>query len=89
MLDQILHELTIEALPVAPSPTTSTWTSPALHVGKSLHVSDLELPAGVKVVDDAGTTVCLVQPPKTATVETTETVAEPEVIRKVKADDEV
>lgn len=86
MLDQIMHELTIETLPSAIPDHINVDVS-ELHVGKSLHVGDLVLPAGVKAMDDAGITVCLVQPPKTAPVETTEAVAEPEVIRKVKEDD--
>jgi large subunit ribosomal protein L25 len=88
MLDQIMHELNIQALP-SRIPDHINVDVSELHVGKSLHVSDLVLPEGVSVMDDAGTTVCLVQPPKTGTVETAEAVAEPEVIRKVKADDAI
>lgn len=88
IFDQILHELTIEALPVnIPDHIDVDVTD--LHVGNTMHVSDLKLPAGVKAMDDETLTVCIVQPPKQAPVEPTEeAVAEPEVIRKVKADDE-
>ncbi len=89
ILDQIMHELYIEALPTA-IPDHITVDVTDLHAGKSMHVSDIVLPAGVRVLDDEGTTVCIVAPPKTAPVETVdeETGAEPEVIRKAKADDE-
>lgn len=85
ILDQIMHELTIEALP-SNIPDHINIDISELHVGKSLHVSDIVLPAGVKVMDDAGTTVAIVQPAKAA-AEPVAAVAEPEVIRKVKPDD--
>ncbi len=88
IFDQILHEITIEAIP-ANIPDHIDVDVTELHVGKSMHVSDLQMPAGVKAVDDETLTVCIVQPPKQAPVEPTEeAVAEPEVIRKVKDDDE-
>ncbi len=87
ILDQIMHELTIEALP-ANIPDHINVDISELQVGKSLHVSDLVLPAGVKVMDDDDTTVAIVQPAKAA-AEPTAAVAEPEVIRKAKADDAV
>jgi len=85
ILDQILHELTIEALP-ANIPDHINVDITDMHVGNSLHISDIVLPAGVKVMDDAGTTVAIVQPAKAA-AEPAAAVAEPEVIRKVKPDD--
>ena len=88
IFDQILHELTIEALP-ANIPDHIDVDVSELHVGKSMHVSDLQMPAGVKAMDDETLTVCIVQPPKQAPTEPGEAaVAEPEVIRKAKADDE-
>ena len=88
MLDQILHQLHIEVDPSAiPNHIDVDVTS--LKVGKSIHVGELKLPAGIKVLDDADTTVCLVQAPKAAVeVVPADGAAEPEVIRKVKADDE-
>jgi large subunit ribosomal protein L25 len=67
----------------------------ALTIGHSIHVSDLSLPEGVTVLDDASATVCVVTAPK-AVVETVPgaaegeatTVAEPELIRKTKAEGE-
>ena len=60
----------------------------SLKVGKSLHVSDLTLPAGIKLLDEPGTTVCIVQVPKVAVEAVADGAAEPEVIRaKPKADE--
>ena len=86
LLDQIMHQLHIEVDPSA-IPNHIDVDVSALKVGKSLHVSDLTLPAGIKVLDEPGTTVCIVQVPKVA-VETAASAAEPEVIRaKPKADE--
>lgn len=87
IFDQILHELTIEALP-SNIPDHINVDVSDVHVGKPLHVSDLHLPEGVKVMDDAGLTVCIVQPAKQAAEPVAGgEVAEPEVIRKAKEDD--
>jgi large subunit ribosomal protein L25 len=86
LLDQIMHQLHIQVDPSA-IPNHIDVDVSALKVGKSLHVSDLKLPAGIKVLDEPGTTVCIVQVPKVA-VETAAAAAEPEVIRaKPKADE--
>ncbi len=87
LLDQIMHEITIQALPSA-IPDHINVDVTDLHVGKSLHVSDLTMPEGVKVVDDGSATVCIVQPPKTGGTETAAETAEPEVIRAKKPADE-
>ncbi len=88
IFDQILHELTIEALP-SNIPDHINIDVSDVHVGKPLHISDLKLPEGIKVMDDAGLTVCIVQPPKQAAEPVAgDEVAEPEVIRKAKEDDE-
>lgn len=87
VLDQIMHELTIQALP-SQIPDHINVDITDLHVGKALHVSDLTLPAGIKVMDDAGSTVCIIQPPKNASVEASSEIAEPEVIRAKKPADD-
>ncbi len=88
MLDQILHQLHIEVDP-SNIPNHIDIDVTSLKVGKSIHVGELTLPAGIKVLDDAETTVCLVQAPKAAVEPVpADGAAEPEVIRKVKADDE-
>lgn len=87
MLDQILHEITITAIP-SRIPDHITVDVSGLHVGKSVHLSEIELPEGVTLAEDGGNTVCLVQPPKTGAVETVEDEdAEPEVIGKPQEDD--
>jgi large subunit ribosomal protein L25 len=86
VLDQIMHELTIMALP-SQIPDHINVDISDLHVGKSIHVSDLTLPEGIKVVDDASATVCIIQASKAGTTETTDATAEPEVIRAKKPAD--
>jgi large subunit ribosomal protein L25 len=85
ILDQIMHELQIQVDP-SNIPNHIDVDITSLKVGKSLHVSDLTVPAGIKIVDDATSTVCIVQQPKQA-AETPASTAEPELIRKAKPDD--
>jgi len=68
----------------------------SLTIGHSFHIRDIKLPEGVLVLDDAGATVCVCTAPK-AVVETAAaaegevaagTVAEPELIRKTKAEED-
>lgn len=88
ILDQIMHELTIAVDP-SNIPNHIDVDISGLKLGKSLHVSDLKLPGGLKVMDDAGSTVCVVAPPKVhPDTPAAEGAAEPEVIRKAKTDDE-
>ena len=87
LLDQIMHQLHIEA-DSSSIPNHIDVDVSALKVGKSMHVSDLVLPAGIKVLDEPGTTVCIVQVPKVAVEPIVDGAAEPEVIRaKPKADE--
>ena len=87
LLDQIMHQLHIEVDPSA-IPNHIDVDVSSLKVGKSLHVSDLTLPAGIKLLDEPGTTVCIVQVPKVAVETVADGAAEPEVIRaKPKADE--
>ena len=87
LLDQIMHQLHVEVDPSS-IPNHIDVDVSALKVGKSLHVSDLVLAAGIKVLDEPGNTVCIVQVPKVAVVAVVDGAAEPEVIRaKPKADE--
>jgi large subunit ribosomal protein L25 len=86
MLDQIMHELHIAVDP-ASIPDHINVDVSAIKLGKSLHVADLALPAGIKVLDDPGTTVCVVQAPKVAAEPAADGAAEPELIRKPKPDE--
>ena len=89
ILDQVMHQLHIAVDPSS-IPNHIDVDVAHLKVGKSIHVGDLVLPAGVKVLDDAGSTICVVGQSR-ASIEaaTTESsIAEPALIRKVKPDDE-
>jgi large subunit ribosomal protein L25 len=63
-----------------------------LHIGASLHVSDIPLPEGVEVVGDPDASVAVISAPRAAVeevaAEAVETSAEPEVIRQKKADED-
>jgi large subunit ribosomal protein L25 len=87
LLDQIMHQLHIEVDPSS-IPNHIDVDVSALKIGNTLHVSDLVLPAGLKVLDEPGNTVCIVQVPKVAVEPIVDGAAEPEVIRaKPKADE--
>ena len=89
IFDQVMHEITISADPVHIPDHIDVDVS-GLVIGHPLHISDLTIPANVEVLDDPTATVCLVTAPKVeAEVTPSEAVvAEPELIRKAKADDE-
>ena len=66
-----------------------------LTIGHSFHISDLKLPEGVTILDDASATVCVCAAPQAVVEEVvpgaegaTETAAEPELIRKPKEEGE-
>ena len=90
----MLREVSIEVDP-ANMPDHVEVDVSALGINDSLHISDLRMPEGVKVLDDLEATVCVVSPPRVeaepvaATAEAApEAAAEPEVIRKAKTDEE-
>lgn len=88
ILDQIMHELHIAVDP-GNIPNHIDVDVSGLKLGKSLHVSDLKLAAGIKILDEPGSTVCVVAAPKVhASDVPADGAAEPELIRKVKPDDE-
>jgi len=88
VLDQILHEVEIEADP-SNIPESIVVDVTHLTIGHALHVSDLKLPEGVIALDDPSTAVCLVAAPTVSEEPVVEaTGAEPELIRKAKPDDE-
>jgi large subunit ribosomal protein L25 len=87
ILDQIMHELTIEADP-SNIPNHIDVDVSGMGIAQTLHVSDLSLPQGVTAMDDAGLTVCVVHPPRVEeAAEGAASPAEPEVIRKAKGDE--
>jgi large subunit ribosomal protein L25 len=89
VLDQVLRELTVEVDP-SEIPNHIDVDVSGLELAESLHVSDLTLPQGITVLDDADATVCVVGTPRVveeeAPAEAEEAVAgaEPELIRKTK-----
>jgi large subunit ribosomal protein L25 len=87
LLDQIMHELSIEVDP-SNIPNHIDVDVSGLKMGKSLHVSDLPVTAGIKLLDDPTSTVCVVSAPKVQADAQADAVPEPELIRKPKPDDE-
>jgi large subunit ribosomal protein L25 len=92
ILDQVLHELEIEVDP-SDIPNHIDVDVTSLTIGHPLHVADLQLPQGVKVLDDPTATVVLVSAPKVTAEDTAADAAaaagdEPEVVKKGKTDDD-
>jgi large subunit ribosomal protein L25 len=97
ILEETMHEVHLRVDPSSIPDHIDVDVTP-LTIGHSYHVSDLVLPAGVTILDDAGATVCVCTAPKAvieetpaaAAVEGAEAAApaEPELIRKPKAEDE-
>lgn len=91
VLDQVLREIEIRVLP-AYIPQRVELDVTALTIGKSLHVSDIKLEQGT-ILTHAGETVCTVVPPRVEEVaapapEAAPEPAEPELIRKPRAEEE-
>ena len=96
VLDQTLRELEIEVDP-SDIPDHVEIDVTNMVIGDSLHVSDIKLPAGVKVLDDPETSVAVLAAPRAVieeapAVEAVEGAAEgatePEVIGKGPGDEE-
>ncbi|MDQ6831413.1 MAG: 50S ribosomal protein L25/general stress protein Ctc [Gemmatimonadota bacterium] len=94
-LDQVLRELEIEVDP-ANIPNHIDVDVSGLGLNESIHVRDLKLPEGIKVLIDQDATICVVAPPRVevevapvaAVAVEGETPTEPELIRKTKAEEE-
>ena len=96
ILEEIIHQIHVRVDPSnIPDHVDVDVTS--LTIGHSFHVSDLKLPEGVEVTDEADQTVVIVSAPKAEEVvapvavegaATTEAAPEPELIRKPKAGEE-
>ena len=91
VLDQTLRELEVEVDP-SNIPNHVEVDVTELHIGSSVHVSDITLPEGVEIVGDGDASVCVVSAPRAAVEETAAEVAdesaEPEVIRAKKTDED-
>ena len=93
ILSQVMSELSIRVDPVnIPRRIEADVTNVA--IGHSLHVSDLKVPDGIEVLDEADATVAVVSAPKVeaeptpGVAEGVEAAAEPELIRKTKDEEE-
>lgn len=94
ILDQVMHELEVSCDPSNIPHHIVVDVSP-LTIGHSIHAGEIPLPAGVVLETEADATVCVCSAPKVEAEPTPEettaadaTAAEPELIRKAKADDE-
>lgn len=96
VLDQTLRELEIEVDP-SDIPDHAELDVTNMVIGDSLHVSDIKLPANVKVLDDPETSVAVLAAPRAVIEETpvaeavegaAEGTGEPEVIGKGPGDEE-
>src|SRR4051812_6434914 len=95
ILEEVMHQVHLR---LDPSNIPNHVDVDVTHVtiGHGLHVRDLKLPEGITVLDEPGATVCVCNAPKQV-VETVAgaegeavapTTAEPELIRKTKAEEE-
>ena len=94
ILEETMHQVHVRVDPSMIPDHIDVDVTP-LTIGHSFHIRDLKLPEGITILDDAGATVCVCTAPKAVTEEaapgtegTTETVAEPELIRKPKEEGE-
>ena len=89
VLDHLLHEIEIRVLPKdLPSHVDVDVT--ALTIGHGVFVRDITVP-NAEILNDPGQPICTVVPPRTEAAETPAAVAEvaePELIRKPKAEEE-
>ena len=85
MLDQPLHKIHIEC-PALAVPASIRVKIDALQIDQAIHVKELELPAGVKALEDPDLVVVQVKPAVVLPEPTAgaEGVAEPEIITKKK-----
>ncbi|HEY4216294.1 MAG TPA: 50S ribosomal protein L25 [Gemmatimonadaceae bacterium] len=92
ILEETMHQVHLRLDPANIPDHIDVDVTP-LTIGHNFHIRDLVLPEGVSVLDEPGATVCLVAAPKaaaetTATAEGGEAKVEPELIRKVKPDED-
>lgn len=85
VLDQVLHALNVECLP-KDIPEHIEVDVTALKVGESLHVRDVVIP-NVKILNDADLAICSVMASRAALEAEEAAGAEPELIRKAKAEE--
>jgi large subunit ribosomal protein L25 len=94
ILAETMHEISVRCDPSLIPEYVEVDVTP-LTIGHSIHVRDLKLPEGVQVLDEPSATVCVCTVPAAAIEEAKPAegaeptaAAEPELIRKVKPEDE-
>lgn len=94
ILEETMHQVHVRVDPSFIPDHIDVDVTP-LTIGHSFHISDLKLPEGVTILDDAGATVCVCAAPQAVVEEVvpgvegaTEAAAEPELIRKPKEEGE-
>jgi large subunit ribosomal protein L25 len=92
ILEETMHQISLRVDP-ANIPDHIDVDVAGIAIGHSVHIRDLKLPEGAEVMDDEDATIALVSAPRaaieeTATTEAAAAPAEPELIRKVKPDEE-
>jgi large subunit ribosomal protein L25 len=97
ILEEVLHEVNLFADP-ATIPDHIDVDVSGLTIGHSIHIRELNLPAGAEVMDDVDATVCIVSAPRAVVEEekpaegvdaaVAGAIPEPELIRKVKPEEE-
>lgn len=87
LLETLLHTLSVECLP-KDLPDSIDVDVTQLGLDQSIHVSEIQVPAGVRLLNPPALPVFTVKPPKTGTEETAAApVTEPEVIKEKKDKD--
>jgi large subunit ribosomal protein L25 len=93
ILEETMHQITLRVDP-ATIPDHIDVDVSALTIGHSIHIGELQLPAGAEIMDEEDATVAIVSAPRAVIEETPAAAAEPgaaaepELIRKAKADEE-
>ncbi|NOY64625.1 MAG: 50S ribosomal protein L25 [Nitrospirae bacterium] len=90
VLQQVLTELEIECLPDAIPPHLEVDVT-ELRAGESIHVSDLQMPEGVRITEDPEEVIATVTTPteeEVAEEVAEEEMAEPEVMKKGKKEEQ-
>ena len=93
ILEETMHQITLRVDP-ATIPDHIDVDVTALTIGHSIHINELQLPAGAEIMDEEEATVAIVSAPRAVIEETPVAAAEPgaaaepELIRKAKADEE-
>ncbi|MDP3804876.1 MAG: 50S ribosomal protein L25 [Candidatus Omnitrophota bacterium] len=87
VLEHVIRELQIECLPTAIPEKIEADVS-SLKIGDAIHVKDVKIPEGIKVLNDPELIAMIVKPPKVEAPkeEVAEESVEPELIRKKKED---